>query len=78
MIKYSERVFEVTISVLLDSGKIMWYQEFRVRCTARDPAKCGIRSHSNVTIDEVTALAAYMTWKSGVMENNRMRESRAR
>ncbi len=68
MIKYPERVLEVSVPVRMDTGKIVRYQGYRVQhSTKRGPAKGGIRFHPNVTVDEVKALATWMTWKCAVV-----------
>ena len=68
MIKYPERVLTVVLPVRMDNGKIQCFQGFRVQhSTARGPAKGGIRYHPNVTVDEVKALATWMTWKCAVV-----------
>jgi glutamate dehydrogenase (NAD(P)+) len=68
MIKYPERILEVSVPVRMDNGSIVRFQGFRVQhSTARGPAKGGIRYHPNVTEDEVKALATWMTWKCAVV-----------
>jgi glutamate dehydrogenase/leucine dehydrogenase len=68
MIKYPERILEVSVPVRMDSGHIVRFQGFRVQhSTMRGPAKGGIRFHPNVTVDEVKALATWMTWKCAVV-----------
>jgi len=68
MIKYPERVLTVVLPVRMDNGKIHCFQGFRAQhSTARGPAKGGIRYHPNVTVDEVKALATWMTWKCAVV-----------
>jgi len=68
MIKYPERELKVSIPVRMDSGKIIRFEGYRVQhSTQRGPAKGGIRYHPNVTIDEVKALATWMTWKCAVV-----------
>ena len=68
MIKYPERVLTVVLPVRMDNGKIHCFQGFRVQhSTSRGPAKGGIRYHPNVTVDEVKALATWMTWKCAVV-----------
>ena len=68
MIKYPERVLTVVLPVRMDTGKIHCFQGFRAQhSTARGPAKGGIRYHPNVTVDEVKALATWMTWKCAVV-----------
>jgi glutamate dehydrogenase/leucine dehydrogenase len=68
MIKYPERALTVSIPVRMDDGHIHRFQGYRVQhSTARGPAKGGIRFHPQVTIDEVKALATWMTWKCAVV-----------
>jgi glutamate dehydrogenase (NAD(P)+) len=68
MIKYPERVLQVSVPVRLDSGKIVRFEGYRVQHnTTRGPAKGGIRFHPNVTVEEVKALATWMTWKCAVV-----------
>ncbi len=68
MIKYPERELAVSVPVRMDSGKIVRFQGYRVQhSTQRGPAKGGIRFHPNVTMDEVRALATWMTWKCAVV-----------
>ena len=52
-----------------DDGSLEVYTGYRVQYNfARGPAKGGIRYHPGVTLDEVTALAFWMTWKCAVVE----------
>jgi glutamate dehydrogenase/leucine dehydrogenase len=68
MIKYPERILSVGVPVRMDSGKIVRFEGYRVQhSTMRGPAKGGIRFHPNVTMDEVKALATWMTWKCAVV-----------
>jgi len=68
MIKYPERVLTVSVPVRMDTGQIVHFEGFRVQHnTTRGPAKGGIRFHPNVTVDEVKALATWMTWKCAVV-----------
>jgi glutamate dehydrogenase/leucine dehydrogenase len=68
MIKYPERVLTVALPIRMDDGKIHCFQGYRVQhSTSRGPAKGGIRYHPNVTLDEVKALATWMTWKCAVV-----------
>ena len=68
MIKYPERVLTVTMPVRMDNGHIRRFEGFRVQhSTVRGPGKGGIRYHPNVTLDEVKALAMWMTWKCAVV-----------
>ncbi len=68
MIKYPERVLMVTVPVRMDDGRIHRFEGYRVQhSTARGPAKGGIRFHPQVSLDEVKALATWMTWKCAVV-----------
>jgi glutamate dehydrogenase/leucine dehydrogenase len=68
MIKYPERELAVTLPVRMDNGHIRRFQGYRVQHnTVRGPAKGGIRYHPGVTLDEVRALATWMTWKCAVV-----------
>ncbi len=67
-LRHPERSLLVSIPVRMDSGNIRVFKGFRVQhSTVRGPAKGGIRYHPSVDLDEVTALAAWMTWKCAVM-----------
>jgi len=58
----------VAAPVRHDDGKIRVYTGHRVQhSTTRGPGKGGIRYHPDVTLDEVKALAMWMTWKCAVM-----------
>jgi glutamate dehydrogenase/leucine dehydrogenase len=68
MIKYPERILCVSVPVRMDTGKVVRFEGYRVQhSTMRGPAKGGIRFHPNVTMDEVKALATWMTWKCAVV-----------
>jgi glutamate dehydrogenase/leucine dehydrogenase len=68
MIKYPERVLTVSVPVRMDDGHIKRFEAYRVQHnTARGPGKGGIRYHPQVTLDEVKALATWMTWKCAVV-----------
>ena len=63
-----ERQIIVSIPVLLDNGETEVFTGYRVlHNTARGPGKGGIRFDMQVTLDEVKALAAWMTWKCAVV-----------
>jgi glutamate dehydrogenase/leucine dehydrogenase len=67
-IRYPERCLIVHIPVRMDDGKVRRFEGYRVQySTARGPAKGGIRYHPDVTIDEVKALACWMTWKCAIV-----------
>src|ERR671932_105658 len=64
VLKNAKRQLVVSIPVKMDGGDIQVFEGYRVQHNiARGPAKGGIRYHPNVTLDEVKALAAWMTWK---------------
>ncbi len=68
MIKYPERMLTVSVPVRMDDGNIHRFQGYRVQhSSVRGPAKGGIRFHPQVTLDEVKALATWMTWKCAVV-----------
>jgi glutamate dehydrogenase (NAD(P)+) len=59
-----KRQLIVSMPVKMDDGSIKVFEGYRVQYNiARGPAKGGIRYHPQVTLDEVRALAAWMTWK---------------
>ena len=62
------RELHVSIPVRMDNGKVKVFKGFRVQYNdARGPFKGGIRFHPDETIDTIRALAAWMTWKSAVV-----------
>ncbi|HVR10824.1 MAG TPA: Glu/Leu/Phe/Val dehydrogenase [Thermoanaerobaculia bacterium] len=64
-----ERLLRIEFPVSMDDGSIRVFTGFRVQHnSARGPYKGGIRYHPDVTEDEVKALAAWMTWKTAVMD----------
>lgn len=68
-LKHPKRVLGVSLPIRMDDGKIVSYEGFRVQYNdARGPYKGGIRYHPNVTLDEVKALATWMTWKCAVVD----------
>lgn len=63
------RTIHVRFPVYMDDGSIRTFHGFRVlHSEVRGPGKGGIRYHPNVTEAEVTALAAFMTWKTAVVD----------
>ena len=63
------RVISVGVPIKMDDGKVASYQGYRVQYNnARGPFKGGIRYHPGVTLEEVTALAIWMTWKCAVID----------
>ncbi|MGQ9550932.1 MAG: Glu/Leu/Phe/Val family dehydrogenase [Candidatus Bathycorpusculaceae bacterium] len=67
ILKRPMRVFIVNIPVVMDDGDVRVFTGYRVQYNdALGPTKGGIRYHPDLTLDEVTALAAWMTWKTAV------------
>jgi glutamate dehydrogenase (NAD(P)+) len=63
------REYHFTIPVRMDDGSVRTFKGFRVQYNdARGPGKGGIRFHWEETIDTVRALAAWMTWKTAVVD----------
>jgi glutamate dehydrogenase (NAD(P)+) len=68
ILRTPDRELTVAIPVYMDDGTLQVFTGYRVQhSTARGPAKGGIRYASNVSLDEVRALAAWMTWKCAVV-----------
>ena len=68
VLRYPTREIILHIPVALDNGQLEVFTGFRVQHSiARGPAKGGIRYAPDVTLDEVRALAAWMTWKCAVV-----------
>ncbi|MBM4237857.1 MAG: Glu/Leu/Phe/Val dehydrogenase [Euryarchaeota archaeon] len=68
ILKMPRRELTVNFPIRMDDGSIRVFTGFRVQHShARGPCKGGIRYHPNVTLDEVKALAMWMTWKCAVM-----------
>ncbi|MBA3658967.1 MAG: Glu/Leu/Phe/Val dehydrogenase [Gemmatimonadales bacterium] len=68
VLRSPEKQIIVSVPFLRDSGEVEVYTGYRVLYnTSRGPAKGGIRFDLNVTLDEVKALAAWMTWKCAVV-----------
>src|SRR5438067_10417568 len=64
VLKNAKRQLVVSIPVKMDNGEVQVFEGYRVQHNiARGPAKGGIRFHPQVTLDEVKALASWMTWK---------------
>jgi glutamate dehydrogenase (NAD(P)+) len=64
VLKNAKRQLTVSIPVKMDNGEVQVFEGYRVQHNiARGPAKGGIRYHPQVTLDEVKALASWMTWK---------------
>ena len=68
ILRTPKRVLEVSIPTKMDNGQVKVFSGYRVQHNvARGPAKGGIRYHPAVTLDEVKALAAWMTWKTATV-----------
>src|ERR1700726_2620437 len=68
ILRTPKRVLEVSIPTKMDNGQVKVHMGYRVQHNvARGPGKGGIRFHPNVTLDEVKALAAWMTWKTALV-----------
>jgi glutamate dehydrogenase (NAD(P)+) len=68
VLRYPTREIILHIPVALDNGHLEVFTGFRVQHSiARGPAKGGIRYAPDVTLDEVRALASWMTWKCAVV-----------
>jgi glutamate dehydrogenase (NAD(P)+) len=64
VLRNAKRQLVVSVPVKMDGGEVKVFEGYRVQHNiARGPAKGGIRFHPNVTLDEVKALASWMTWK---------------
>jgi glutamate dehydrogenase (NAD(P)+) len=67
ILTHPKRQIIVSCPVQMDNGEIEVFTGYRVQYNITlGPAKGGIRYHPDVTLDEVTALAAWMTWKCAV------------
>jgi len=63
-VKYCERELKVAVPVQMDDGSLRVFEGYRIQhSTSRGPAKGGVRYHPDVNMDEVKALAAWMTFK---------------
>jgi len=68
ILRYPNREIIVHIPVAMDNGTMEVFTGFRVQHSiARGPAKGGVRYSPDVTLDEVRALASWMTWKCAVV-----------
>jgi glutamate dehydrogenase (NAD(P)+) len=68
ILRYPQREIIVHIPVAMDNGSLEVFTGFRVQHSiARGPAKGGVRYSPDVTLDEVRALASWMTWKCAVV-----------
>jgi glutamate dehydrogenase (NAD(P)+) len=69
LLRWPQRELTVTLPVQMDDGTVKIFHGYRVQYnTARGPAKGGLRWHPDENIDMVRALAAWMTWKTAVVD----------
>jgi len=67
-LKRIERALIVTIPIMLDDGSLQIFEGYRVHhSTVRGPGKGGVRFSPQVYLDEVKALATWMTWKTSLL-----------
>jgi glutamate dehydrogenase (NAD(P)+) len=68
ILRSPKRVLEVSIPTKMDNGQVKVFTGYRVQHNVvRGPSKGGLRYHPNVTLDEVKALAMWMTWKTATV-----------
>jgi glutamate dehydrogenase (NAD(P)+) len=68
VLRQCKKAVVVSVPVSMDDGTIQTFEGYRVTHNiARGPSKGGIRYHPDVTLDEVKALAMWMTWKCALM-----------
>jgi glutamate dehydrogenase (NAD(P)+) len=68
VLRFPKRTLEVAIPIRLDDETVKVFTGYRVHHnTSRGPSKGGIRYHPGVNLDEVKALAMWMTWKCAVV-----------
>jgi len=67
-LKYMSRTLTVSVPIMMDNGRLKVFEGFRVQHnTVRGPAKGGTRYDINVNLDELKALAMWMTWKTSLL-----------
>ena len=68
LVKYPERELKVSVPIKMDDGSIKVFEGYRVQhSSSRGPCKGGIRYHQDSDINEVRALAAWMSFKCAVV-----------
>jgi glutamate dehydrogenase (NAD(P)+) len=69
MLAHPKREVTVSLPTRMDNGETRVFTGYRVQYSdARGPSKGGIRYHPNVSLDEVKALACWMTWKCSIAD----------
>ena len=69
ILKKPKRTLKVSVTIKMDDSSIGVFNGCRVQhWDARGPFKGGLRYHPNVTVDDVTALAMWMTWKCALAD----------
>ncbi|MCX5915925.1 MAG: Glu/Leu/Phe/Val dehydrogenase [Deltaproteobacteria bacterium] len=69
LLRWPQIEFKFTLPVEMDDGKIRIFHGYRVQYnSARGPTKGGLRWHPEATFDTIRALAAWMTWKTAVVD----------
>lgn len=67
-LKYPERELKVSVPITRDDGSVEVFEGYRVQHSGvRGPYKGGIRYHQNVDLDEIKALAAWMSFKCALV-----------
>ncbi|TFG01120.1 MAG: Glu/Leu/Phe/Val dehydrogenase [Promethearchaeota archaeon] len=68
-LKYCHRILTVSIPIIMDDGSLRIFEGHRVHhSTIRGPGKGGIRYSPDVNINEIKALAMWMTWKTSLLK----------
>ena len=68
-LRWPQREYHVVFPVRMDDGSSRVFHGYRVQYnSSRGPTKGGLRWHPDETIDTVRALAAWMTWKTAVVD----------
>jgi glutamate dehydrogenase (NAD(P)+) len=69
LLRWPQKELTVSIPLAMDDGTVQVLRGYRVQYnSARGPSKGGIRWHPDETLDTVRALAAWMTWKTAVVD----------